>query len=61
MCEHSRQVPARTDSKCGRPAMGLGQPAGPWAPLTCGLAPRGLRVTNICVVTLYLVEFQMFL
>jgi hypothetical protein len=35
--------------------------AGPCASLTCGLAPRGLRVTNIPVVTLSLVEFQMFL
>jgi hypothetical protein len=32
----------------------------PLKPLTCGLAPRGLRVTNIPVVTLSLVEFQMF-
>jgi hypothetical protein len=29
--------------------------------LTCGLAPRGLRVTNITIVTLSLVEFEMFL
>jgi hypothetical protein len=29
--------------------------------LTYGLAPRGLCVTNISVVTLSLVEFQMFL
>jgi hypothetical protein len=27
-------------------------------PLTFGLAPRGLQVTNILVVTLSLVEFQ---
>jgi hypothetical protein len=41
--------------------MGLGQPASPCARLTCGLAPCGLRVTNITVMTLSLVEFQMFL
>jgi hypothetical protein len=29
--------------------------------LTYSLAPHGLRVTNIPVVTLSLVEFQMFL
>jgi hypothetical protein len=46
---------------CGRPAKLLGRLAGPCAPLSCGLAPRGLPVTNIHVVTLYLVEFQMFL
>jgi hypothetical protein len=38
-----------------------GRPVGPWPPLTCGLAPCGIRVTNILVVTLSLVEFQMFL
>jgi hypothetical protein len=31
MCEHSHQVSARTDSKCGRLAMGLGWPCSPWA------------------------------
>jgi hypothetical protein len=46
---------------CGRPAKGLRRLIDPCAPLTCGLAPRGLRVTNISVVTLSLVEFQMFL
>jgi hypothetical protein len=39
----------------------VGRLASPLAPLTCDLAPRGLRVTNISVVTLSLVEFQMFL
>jgi hypothetical protein len=42
-----------TQSVAGRPAL--------WARLTCDLAPRGLRVTNISVVTLSLVELQMFL
>jgi hypothetical protein len=60
-CERRRQVSVRTNSKYGRTTMGLGRPAGPWAPLTCCLAPRGLRVTNVPVVTLSLVEFHMFL
>jgi hypothetical protein len=38
-----------------------GRPASPWDPLTYSLAPRGLCVINISVVTLSLVEFQMFL
>jgi hypothetical protein len=33
----------------------------PLSPLACGLAPHGLRVTNISIVALSLVEFQMFL
>jgi hypothetical protein len=35
--------------------------AGPCAPLIYGLAPRSLCVTNIPIVTLSLVEFQIFL
>jgi hypothetical protein len=61
MCEHSHLVPAQTDSKYGRLTMGLGRSAGPCAPSACGFAPRGLCVINIPVVTLSLVEFQMFL
>jgi hypothetical protein len=38
-----------------------GRPADPCAPLTCGLASCGMRVTNTHVVTLSLVEFQIFL
>jgi hypothetical protein len=53
--------PEPTQSVAGRPRGWAGQPAGSCAHLTCGLAPHGLRVTNIPVVTLSLVEFQMFL
>jgi hypothetical protein len=38
-----------------------GRSADPRVHLACGLAPCGLRVTDISVVTLSLVEFQMFL
>jgi hypothetical protein len=44
-----------------QPTKGLGRSIGPCAPLNSGLAPRGLRVANIPVVALSLVEFQIFL
>jgi hypothetical protein len=39
----------------------VGRPANPCALLTYGSAPHGLCVTNIPILTLSLVEFQMFL
>jgi hypothetical protein len=58
LVDHLRRIaaksrPERTQSVAGQPAL--------VPPLTCGFSPLGLRVTNILVVTLSLVEFQMFL
>jgi hypothetical protein len=59
LIDHHRSIATKSRPKLTQSL--AGRPAGPWAPLTCGLAPLGLRVTNISVVTLSLVEFKMFL
>jgi hypothetical protein len=56
-----KSLPRPTQSVACQPRGWAGRPAGPCAPLTYGLAPHGLHVTDISVVTLSLVEFQIFL